>query len=336
MSNPSFTLALPSKGAIAEPTYNFLKDAGLKINKPNPRQYTGTIPSVPNLNVLFQRVTDVVYKVADGTAHIGVTGYDVVAENPNDELIIIHPSLGYGHCSLMVAVPETWIDVETMGDLADVALDFREEKQRNIRIATTYIDLTRRFLHANGIHHFTLVKADGAIEAAPTIGYADIVVDLTQTGTTLRENHLRPLADGTIVDSQACLIGNKRLIQNNPELLDTVRILLEHIDAALQGKRYVQLTVNIKGDDEQKIAHLIAQNPSTSGLLGPTIAPIYSPNNADSAQRWFTTTITIYKRDLLSAVEYLREIGGSQIVAQSVDYIFLSESPTYKQLLTQL
>ena len=100
-----FTLALPSKGAIAEPTYNFLKDSGLRIHKPNPRQYTGSIPAIPQLNVLFQRVKDVLYKVADGTAHIGITGYDVVAEHPSEEIVVIHPTLGYGHCALMVAVP---------------------------------------------------------------------------------------------------------------------------------------------------------------------------------------------------------------------------------------
>ncbi len=334
--NTQFTLALPSKGAIAEPTYNFLKDAGLKINKPNPRQYTGNIPAVQNLNVLFQRVKDVVYKVADGTAHIGITGLDVVAENPSDELIMIHPALGYGHCALMVAVPETWIDVETMADVVDVALDFREEKRRNLRVATTYTNLTRKFLHASGIHHFTLVKAEGAIEAAPTIGYADVVVDLTQTGTTLRENHLRPIPDGVILEAQACLVGNKRALQQDAGLLDTVRVLLEHIDAALQGKQYAQLTINIQGDDAEAIARQIAANPTTSGLLGPTIAPIYSPNRTQTNATWYTATITIQKRNLLAAVEYLRTIGGSQIVVQPVNYVFFEESPTYKALIEAL
>ena len=89
------TLALPSKGAIADPTRDFLANCGLKVRKPNPRQYTGTLPAIPSVNVLFQRVKDVVYKVTDGTAHLGITGLDVVRESPNNDLIVIHDSLGY-------------------------------------------------------------------------------------------------------------------------------------------------------------------------------------------------------------------------------------------------
>lgn len=331
-----FTIALPSKGAIAEPTYNFLKDAGLKVHKPNPRQYTGSIPAITNLDVLFQRVKDVAYKVADGTAQLGITGLDVVEEYGNDELIVIHPALGYGHCSLIVAVPESWIDVSIMADLVDVALDLREEKRRNLRIATTYTNLTRRFLHANGIHHFTMVKAEGAIEVAPTIGYADVVVDLTQTGTTLRENHLRPVPDGVIIESQACLVGNKTALKENPALMETVHMMLENIDAALQGKQYAQLTVNIRGDNAQEVGQKVVNNPLTAGLLGPTIAPIYSPHGNSHDEKWFTATITLRKKNILSAVNYLREIGGTQIVIQAVNYVFMEESPTYKDLLHRL
>lgn len=330
-----FTIALPSKGAIAEPTRDFLAKAGLKVRKPNPRQYTGSIPALPGLNVLFQRVKDVVYKVTDGTAHLGVTGLDVVSENPHDDLVIIHDGLGYGHCDLLVAVPETWVDVETIADLVDVAADFREYEGRNLRVATTFINLTRQFLHAKGIHHFTIVKAEGAIEAAPTIGYADVIVDLTQTGTTLRENHLRPLPDGVIVESQACIVGNRRALIQHPELLEIVRTLLEYIDAAQNGKQYSQVTVNIHGKNAEDVGQKVIGNPITRGLLGPTIAPIYSPNGQRGGG-WHTVTITVKTKQILQAVEYLRSIGGSQIITTPVDYVFLEESPTFNALLAKL
>ncbi len=208
------TLALPSKGAIADPTLSFLSECGLRVDKPNPRQYTGSIPTIPSVDVLFQRVTDVVYKVSDGTAQLGVTGYDVVREHPHDDLIVIHPDLRYGYCKLLVAVPESWVDVESIADLAEVALDYREYKRRNLRVATTFSNLTRQYLHEQGIHHFTILNAEGAIEVAPTIGYADVIVDLMQSGTTLRENHLKPLTDGVIVESQACLVGNRQALQD--------------------------------------------------------------------------------------------------------------------------
>ncbi len=335
MTEERLTLALPSKGAIAEPTYNFLKDCGLKVSKPNPRQYVGALPAIDGVDVLFQRVKDVVYKVADGTAHIGVTGYDVVCEHPHDNLIVIHDQLGYGHCKLVVAVPEAWVDVDSMADLAEVAIDFREQKGRNIRIATTYTGLARQFLHKNGIHHFSLVRAEGAIEAAPTIGYADLVIDLTQSGTTLRENHLKTLSDGVIVESQACLIGNRDALKNSEFRLAAVQTLLEYVDAALYGREYYQVTVNIEGPDAETIASRVVEHPAARGLLGPTVAPIYQANG-HSESTWFTVTITVMHKQLLSVIRHLREIGGVQSVVTPVRYLFLDDSPTYSRLREQL
>ncbi len=334
--NPSTTLALPSKGVIADPTMNFLRDCGLRIEKPNQRQYTGIVASIPSITVLFQRVTDVLYKVTDGTAHIGITGLDVAYEHPHENLVVIHERLGYGDCSLVVAVPETWVDVENMADLLDVALDFREQKQRNIRIATKYPLLARQFLHNAGIHHFTLVKAEGAIEAAPTLGYADMIIDLTQTGTTLRENHLKVLPDGIIVESQACLIGNRAALRENPAILETVHTLLEHIDAAQQGRGYYQVIANIKGESAEEIARRIAANPSTHGLQGPTISPIYGIESAQAADHWHTVTIMISSRHLLEAVQHIRAIGGSQVIVSPVRYVFMEDSPTFTRLLQTL
>ncbi len=330
------TLALPSKGAIAEPTTSFLRDCGIRVHKPNSRQYSGTVPKIPEFDVLFQRVKDVVYKVSDGTAHLGITGYDVVCENPHDDLIVIHDQLGFGHCQLLVAVPESWVDVQHMTDLAEVALDFRDDKQRDLRVATTYTHLTRQFLHAHGVHHFQIVKAEGAIEAAPTLGYADVVVDINQTGTTLRENHLKPItSDGIIVRSQACLIGNRRLLQTSQALLPAVRIFLEYIDAALQGRQYYQVTADIQGPDPEQIAQRIADNPVTRGLQGPTLAPIYTQNGRVNEQ-WYTLTITVASDQLLAAVDHLRAIGGTQTTAMPVRYVFMEQSPTYANLMELL
>src|SRR5664279_3163640 len=181
-----------------------------------------------------------------------------------------------------------------MIDLTEVALDFREYKRRNLRVATVYPNLARQFLHEQGIHHFALVSAEGAIEAAPTIGYADIIVDLMQTGTTLRENHLKALPDGVIVESQACLVGNRQALRDNPAVLDSARVLLEHIDAALQGHGFAQVTVNIRGESPEEIAQKIAANPITRGLQGPTVAPIHGTES-----HWHTVTIIIANGDLL-------------------------------------
>lgn len=333
--NNRLTLALPSKGAIAEPTVNFLRDCGLRVEKPNPRQYTGLLPGVVNMDVLFQRVIDVCYKVADGTAQFGITGLDVVHEYPNDNLIVIHDNLGYGECRLVVAVPEAWVDVTTVADLVDVSLDFREHKRRNLRVATTYPFMTRKYFHAQGIHHFTIVNAEGAIEAAPTIGYADVIVDLVQTGTTLRENHLRPLSDGVLIESQACLIGNLPTLRQREDVRAASRTILESIDASLQGKNYSQVTVNICAADMQDVATRLAQNPLTRGLQGPTIAPIYT-RDSQSDNQWFTVTLILANKQLLQAVDHLRASGATDVVVSPIRYLFWDHSPTYRQLSTVL
>lgn len=327
------TIALPSKGAIAEPTLNFLRDCGLRVEKPNERQYTGVLPTVPGMAVLFQRVNDILYKVADGTVQIGITGLDVVREHPNQDVIVIHDALGYGQCSLVVAVPDTWVDVDNMVDLTDVALDLREFQHRNLRVATKFPTLTRQHFYRHGLHHFTLVNAEGAIEAAPSLGYADIIVDLTQTGTTLRENHLKVLDDGIIMDSQACLIGNRCALRENRAVLDSVRVLLEFVDAALIGRGFYQVTANIQGGDAESIAQKVFNNPITRGLQGPTIAPIYG---VSSAGQWYTATIVVPSKALLAAVEYVRSIGGTQTTVTPVRYVFLEQSPTFARLVEML
>jgi len=329
-----FTLALPSKGAIAEPTYNFLKNCGMKVSKPNPRQYTGHIGSLDNLQVLFQRVKDVMYKVADGTAQLGITGLDVVYENPHPDVVVIHGKLNYGHCQLVVAVPESWIDVNSMDDLVDVALDFREKKGRNLRVATTYTHQTRQFFQKQHIHHFTMVRAEGAIEAAPTIGYADIIVDLTQTGTTLRENHLKQIQGGTIVEAQACLIGNKRAIKENPELLSTIQTMTELMDASLMGRKYYQIMVDIAGDSPQEIAERLQNQSSTHGMLAPTISEMYT--QTENNERYFTATLIVPTNNLIDAVNQLRELGAKQTFVSPIKFVFQQELSTFNQLLEQL
>ncbi|GIW08340.1 MAG: hypothetical protein KatS3mg060_3145 [Dehalococcoidia bacterium] len=226
-------IVLPSKGEMEAPTLNFLAAAGLPVSRPNPRQYQATMPAVPNAAVVFQRVDDVVNQVADGSADLGIAGLNNVRESQRgrDSLIIVVEDLGYSGCELVLAVPDTWIDVATIGDLADVALEFRE-RGRDLRIATKYRHLTSEFLLRKGITHFTLVDSQGAMEAAPNIGNADLIADLTSSGTTLRENHLKTIVGGTILRSQACLIANRTTLRGCPDRLAGVRKILELIRSA--------------------------------------------------------------------------------------------------------
>ena len=144
--NKSFSmrLAVPSKGELERPTLDFLSAAGLRVNRPNERQYVASIPALPALQVLFQRVPDILVKVEEGSVDLGITGYDVLREQGEEtaNTVILYENLGFGQCELALAVPESWVDVSNIEDLAELTLLYKEKGQV-IRIATKYPNLTK-------------------------------------------------------------------------------------------------------------------------------------------------------------------------------------------------
>src|SRR5262249_33471179 len=149
----------------------------------------------------------------EGSADLGVTGLDAYheARREGGDSLVIYDDLGYGRCELVVAVPEAWIDVTSMADLVEIAEDFKT-RGRELRVATTFPNQTQRSLLSRGVNYFSLVHASGAVEAQPAMGSADIITDIVETGTSLRENRLKTLRDGTIIKSNACLIANRRAL----------------------------------------------------------------------------------------------------------------------------
>jgi ATP phosphoribosyltransferase len=235
-TTPLVRLSLPSKGRLSEDSLDFLSACGLGVYKPNPRQYEAHMPALPDLTVLFQRPGDIVVSVRDGSVDFGITGLDVLEERKgeNGEILVLHDNLGFGACSLSLAVPEAW-DVRDVADLAR----YTGGLNRPLRVATKYPTLTARFLDEAGIAH-TLISAEGTLETAPAIGYADIISDLVSSGLTLRDNRLRPLPDGMILKSQAALIGNMNTLRRSPAALQMARQMLEYFEAHLRARRIWQ------------------------------------------------------------------------------------------------
>src|SRR6266852_2171624 len=172
---------------------------------------------------------------------------------------MLERSLGFGHCRLVVAVPETWVDVSTPADLWHLAGYYRSRKGRNLRIATKYPRLTTHFLRQHGITHYKLVSPHGALEAAPLTDTADLIVDLTETGTTLRENHLKLLDDGVVLRSQACLIGNTLLLRENKQALILASIMLELIEARMQARNRSMLTAHLQAETPEDMQHIFTR-----------------------------------------------------------------------------
>lgn len=323
-------LALPSKGMLADASLSFLKQAGLEVYKPNPRQYQAAIPSLRGLTILFQRAADIPLSVRDGSVDFGITGWDVTAERlaEGDGILTLLQELGYGHCSLCVIVPESWQNVRMMTDMARV----QAGRDEPLRVATKFTNLVGSFFLRHGIEGLRLISAEGTLEVAPTIGYADAIADLVSTGTTLRDNRLRVVEDGLILHSQACLIANRDKLKVRPEVLEMARHILEILVAHLRAAENVSVFANMRGDSPQDIARRMFTQTVVGGLQGPTISPIITP----SGEMWHAVNIVVRKDLLMQAITELRAVGGSGVVVTPIHYIFEEEPAATQAMLAAL
>jgi ATP phosphoribosyltransferase len=323
-------LSLPSKGRLSDEALRFLADCGLSVYKPNPRQYEATVPALPELRVLFQRPGDIVVSVREGSVDFGITGRDVVEEKKGrgQELLILHDRLGFGNCALFLAVPESWTEVNSLAELKR----WGAARSQPVRVATKFPRLTGQFLAGQQIAH-ELISAEGTLETAPSIGYADIIADLVSSGQTLKDNRLKTLTDGLIQDSEAVLIANRAALNHNPELLEVARKLLEFIEAHQRATENLAIFANIRGKSSRQIAEAIFQQETIGGLQGPTISPVHIRGNTNG---WYAVNIVVRRDKIFEAVAELRAIGGSGVVVLPVTYIFEEEPPRFTAMLAAL
>jgi len=214
-------LGVPSKGRLMEQTTEAFAAAGLTLRKTgNERGYRGEIVGLPEVDVAFVSASEIALYLKTGRVHLGVTGEDLVHEQMSDwaTRVTFQKKLGFGNADVVVAVPDCWIDVRTMADLAEVALPFRRAHGRWYRVATKYLNLTRRYFAAKGLSDYRIVESLGATEGTPAAGTAELIVDITTTGTTLAANGLRILDDGVILRSEANLISSNAAPWTTPAL----------------------------------------------------------------------------------------------------------------------
>lgn len=323
-------ISLPSKGRLAEEALTLMKDAGLEIKKSNPRQYEALIPALPEVKVLFQRPADIAVSVRDGIVDFGITGLDVVAENQNEnkDILILLDQLKFGECEFCAIVPEAETQIHKMSDLPNLI----KPGHKNLRVATKFPNITKRFFENMNIKNVSYVVSEGALEIAPTIGYADMITDLVSTGLTLRDNRLKILDDGLILKSQACLIGNRQNLLNSNLVMSIARQIMEFIVAYLRAQNNVAIYANIRGDSPEKVAALILGKKVIRGLQGPTISRVIT----HKGENWFAAHLIVSKSDLAEAIREIREIGGSGVVVTPVNYIFEEEPESYRQMLREV
>ncbi len=226
-------LGVPSKGRLMDETAAAFAEVGLTLRKTgNERGYRGEIAELPGVDVAFISASEIAWNLKTGRVHLGVTGEDLVSEQMSDAAtrVMVLKKLGFGRADVVVAVPDCWIDVHTMADLSEIAQPFRRAHGRWYRVATKYLNLTRRFFAARGLANYRIVESLGATEGTPAAGTAELIVDITTTGTTLAANGLRILDDGLILRSEACLIAS-----NTAEWSPAAQTALDEIKARMAG-----------------------------------------------------------------------------------------------------
>jgi len=211
--NNIITIGLPSKGRLKDKAISFFEENGLKILQSNrERNYFATIENKSNVKIIYLHAKEIIQRLGDGTLDLGISGLDLLNESEKNlqNKISIKQKLNFGNANLVIAVPNDWIDVQTIADLEEVSFDIRSKRNIRLRVATKYPNLTNDFLISKGVTQYKLISSLGATETYPFIGSSEIITDITSTGKTLSDNNLRILKDGLILKSTACLLIAKK------------------------------------------------------------------------------------------------------------------------------
>jgi ATP phosphoribosyltransferase len=270
--------AVPSKGRLQEQTLTFFADCGLSIEKAGgQRGYAASMPALPSIEVRLLSAADIAAGLKDGEIHAGVTGEDLLRElGTGFERVVLVKPLGFGRADLVVAVPSAWLDVTTMSDLDAVSAAHRASQGRRLRVATKYIRQAHAFFDARGVDDYRIVESLGATEGAPAGGAAEVVVDITTTGSTLAANHLKVLSDGLILRSQAQIAASRAADWNADSVSAFCRVL-DQIEARERGKS-VRLVRAATGGAERAaleglIADAIGEPPAEDGSFVAAYVP---------------------------------------------------------------
>ena len=206
------TIGLPSKGRLKEDSISFFEKKNFKpTSNGGERNYFAQMENLPNSKIIYLHAKEIIQRLGDGTIDMGISGLDLLKESSINlqKKIEIKKKLDFGVADVVVAIPNDWIDVQTIADLEEISFVFRDKKNTRLRVATKYPNLTNNFLISKGVTQYKLIPSLGATETYPFIGSAEIITDITSTGKTLKDNDLRVLKDGLILKSSACLFISK-------------------------------------------------------------------------------------------------------------------------------
>jgi ATP phosphoribosyltransferase len=318
----SLIIAVPSKGRLQENTTAFFARAGLHLaQEGGSRDYRGAIRGMPGVEVHFLSASEIVAKLASGDAHFGVTGEDLIRESvpEADRRIALLAPLGFGQADVVVAVPKGWIDAGSMEDLEDIAADFHARHGRRMRVATKYVNLTRRFFAEHGVADYRIVESLGATEGAPASGTAEFIVDITTTGGTLEANALKVLDGGVMLKSQANLAASL-----NAAWTDGTKALARTFLGRLSAEQAARTT------REVRVTAAAARLGDLAGIGRSEGAQLQS----DAANSPLLFDVEADKAATLSA--RFVEAGADHVSVGRKDYVFAARSPLFERLEASL
>lgn len=315
------SIAIPSKGRLQENTQAFFGRAGLKVLQPGgARNYRGAIAGLDTAEIAFLSASEIARELAAGSVHFGITGLDLVQENISDPQSSVHivAPLGFGAADVVVAVPKAWIDVETMADLGDVASDFRSRHGRRLRVATKYVNLTRAFFASHGIADYRIVESAGATEGAPAADAAELIVDITSTGSTLHANNLKILSDGVMLKSQAHLVASLNADWSETAI-SGARAILDRIAAEEQarGSRLVKARVSDRTAALASVEKYGAREPF--GPSGTSEITLLCPKDA-----------------VADCAQQLVKQGAETVTVETLEYVFQQENKLFEPLAAKV
>ena len=320
-------IALPSSGPLYQSTIDFLNDAGISIKRSSERSYTGITTFDENIKIIFQRQSDICLSLDNKVADLGVMGLDRYKEymnNSSSKLVI--EKMGYGNCDLVIAVPQSWQSVNNIVDLIG------RSSSSILKVATKYPVQAKDYFTRMGMHNKTdyeIISTNGAVEVAPQTGLADIIVDISSTGTTIRENDLKILDDGYLLFSQATMISNPELLSKSEDKLKSAKRLLYFILGHMNSKLYNTIIFNIESENENQLFEMLNQYSSIRGIIGPTIAKVYSSDE----RNWFSVTIVVSNEKLGEAIEILDKLKAEGITIVQNKLVFDGTADIEKLLI---
>ena len=316
----TLVIAVPSKGRLQENTNDYFARAGLDIVQGRgARDYRGSIAGLDGVEVAFLSASEIVGQLASGGAHLGVTGEDLVREHVADaeaRLVLLTP-LGFGRANVVVAAPQSWIDVRNMADLEDVAAHYRARRGERMRVATKYVNLTRRFFAEHGVADYRIVESLGATEGAPAAGSAELIVDITTTGATLTANALKIVEDGVILRSEANLVASKRA-EWDAQARGAARTILSRLAAAELARRSREVRAYLGADR----ARIVAEAAEKFGAA------------ADGDEGAVAFLCPRAKTSELA--DFLLSKGARRVAVQGVEQVFETDNPLYNALASKV